>query len=162
VVPILVAIVGCYRYEPVQTPRPGTEVRARFTNEAAVRRSEGLEEAILYLDGRVVEQSPEALTLDVLVARSTSVFQDITIRDTMRVPLSDIQSVMAREISLAKSLLFAGAVGAGAVLVVAGISAISGGSQPGDNGGGPQAIVVPAAPSSRRIPLVLFSIPMRE
>ncbi|MGH7476396.1 MAG: hypothetical protein ACRELD_08905 [Longimicrobiales bacterium] len=135
------------------------EVRARFTNESAIRRSQGLDEPILYLDGRVVEAGPDTLALDVLIARSTSVFQDITIRDTISVRVSELQSVTAREIAVGRSILFAAALGTGVALAVAGISAITGGNEgePGDNGS--QAAVLPLSILWRAFPLLKFSIP---
>lgn len=134
---------GCYSYRPVEMPRPGMEVRARLTNEAAIRRSSGLDEPVVHLDGRVVDAEPAALTLDVLVARSMSMFQDITIRDTVRVEMNELQSVVARELSVGRTILFTAAVGAGIAAVVSGISSVVGGSEDGGPDPGPQVARVP-------------------
>lgn len=155
--PLLLLAVGCYKYEPVQAPAPGMDVRARLNAEAAVRRSQGLDEPVLHLDGRVVRAAPESITLDVLIARDPSVFANIEIRDTVHLPMNEVQSLTERRISPGRSLLFAGAVGAGGFLVIRGISAIVGGSEGDDGNGPPQAVV---APGIRRIPFLQFSLPI--
>lgn len=139
---LLVVVGGCYSYHTVESPRPGMEVRARFNTEAAVRRSRGLETAIMHVDGRVVDAVPRSIMLDVLVARDVSQFRNIEIRDTLRIDRSEIESLTVRELSTGRSLLFAGAVGAGAYLVVRGITAVVGGNE-GDNGDGGPVFAIP-------------------
>lgn len=139
----LVMGTGCYSYRPVEVPQPGMEVRARLTNEAAIRRSSGMDDPVLHLDGRVVVAEPAAITIDVLVARSVSMFQDITIRDTVRVEMAELQSVVARELSVGRTILFTVAAAAGAVAIVSGISSVVGGSEDGGPDPGPQVARVP-------------------
>ena len=134
---------GCYRYTPVQAPERGMEVRAQLETEAAVRRSQGLNDPVLWYDGVVVNVSPEAFTLDVLVARSASAFQDVTIRDTIRLESAEVQTIMRRSISPTRTALFTVAAGAAAFAVVKGIDSVVGGTGDPDDDGPPNTVLVP-------------------
>lgn len=127
---------GCYSYAPIQSAQPGMEVRARLTAEAAVKRSQGLDEPIMLVDGTVVETTPTIVAVDVLVARTSSAFQDVVIRDTVRLETLEIQSLMARKFSPAKTALVVIGAGLAAYGAVKGLDQIVGGtgdpSDPGD------------------------------
>ena len=130
----LVPVAGCYSYKAVRSPQAGMEVRARLKGEAAARRSEGLDEPIIRFDGVVVGATPEAVSLDVLVARSSSAFQDVVIRDTVTLQLVEIQSLQRRTLSVPRTALFVVAAGAATVGAIAGIREVVGGTedQPGN------------------------------
>lgn len=132
----LATVTACYSYTPVQSPQPGMDVRTRLKADAAARRSQGLDEPVLRYDGLIVASTAESLSLDVLVARSSSAFQDIVIRDTLRIELSEIQSISKREFSPARTGLFTVGTAVAAFAVVKGIEQIVGGSEdpldPGD------------------------------
>lgn len=147
---LLIAASGCYSHRAVESPEPGMEVRARLNTEAAVRRSRGLEMPIMHVDGRVVDAVPQSIVLDVLVARDVSQFRNIEIRDTLRIDRTEIESLTVRELSTGRSILFASAVGAGAYLVMRGITAVVGGNEGDDDGGGGPVFAVPAV--SLRLP----------
>ncbi len=133
---------GCYTLSPLEAPPVGTSVRARLTAEAAVRRSSGLEDPILHYDGVVLASTPDSVSLDVLVARSTSAFQPIELRDTVRLGATEIGSIMGRRLSASRSALFTVVTVAGAIAVIKGIDAVVGGTgDPGDNGEPPAALV---------------------
>jgi hypothetical protein len=132
---------GCYSYVPIETAPPGTDIRARLTADAAVRRSQGLDEPILQYHGMVVASTPDSLMLDMLIARNSSVFQQIEIRDTMSLARSEIQSLMGRRLSLTKSLLVTVATGAAAFGIIKGIDQIVGGTGDDEDGGTPTARV---------------------
>lgn len=149
---LLMVVGGCYNYHAVESPQPGAEVRARLNTEAAVRRSRGLETPILHVDGRIVDVVPQSIVLDVLVARDVSQFRDVEIRDTLHIDRTEIESLTTRELSTGRSLLFAGAVGAGAYFVVRGITAVVGGNEGDDNGDGGTVFA---------IPVVSFPLPLR-
>lgn len=136
--PLLIWATACYRYEPVQTVQPGADVRARLETEAAVRRSAGLDDPVVVISGRVLESTPESLRLDVLVVRDPSVFSGMEVRDTVDIQLAELRELAERRISTPRTLMFVGALGAGSYLLVRGISAIVGGNEGDDNGGGPQ------------------------
>ena len=133
---------GCYSFSPVTTPQSGTDVRATLNVEAAIRRSQGLDEPIRYVDGRIVDYTSDTLALDVLIARSASVFQDVEIRDTVRLTTSEIESVLERKLNVGRTALFGAAMVGGAIAVVAGISSVVGGNEE-DPDGDPQAVLVP-------------------
>jgi hypothetical protein len=156
-----VLAAGCYRYEPITDPHPGMEVRARLQTEAAVRRSAGLDEPIMRYEGRVVGTTSETLTLDVLLLRDPSVFRDVEIRDTVRLSRSEIESLMQRRISTTHSLLFAGAAGVGAWLVIRGIVAVVGGNEGEEGGNGPVFNASPAAGPQRAVRLLRVDLPRR-
>ena len=135
---------GCYRYEPVQSPRPGADVRARLGVEAAVRRSEATGEPVRHLSGSVVALRGDTLELDVLVARAHVALQEIVVRDTLALALGDVEELLERRLSPVRTVLFVTAVVAGTAAVVAGITSVTGGNTGDDGGdGGTRAVVVP-------------------
>ncbi len=134
---------GCYTYRPADSVRPGMEVRARLKTEAAVRRSEGLDDALRYFDGRVVNNSDGDLVLDILVARSQTAFENIVIRDTIRLSSGEIEQILQRKLSTGRTVFATAAVIAGGVLLVKGIEAAAGGSDTDPPGNGNQSSVVP-------------------
>jgi hypothetical protein len=136
-------LAGCYSYAPLETARPGMEIRARLNTEAAVRRSQGYDEPILHYDGVVVESTSDSLAINVLVVRSSTTFQDFEIRDTVHLGTGEIQGLMGRKISVTKSLLFTVAAGAAAFAIVKGIDEVVGGTGDDPDGGGPQTLRVP-------------------
>jgi len=148
---------GCYTYQPVPAPTPGMDVRVRLRVEAAVRRSTEIDEPIRHVDGRVVAASADGISLDVLVARSQTVFQNIVIRDTVMFPAADLETVMRRKFSPAKTGLMVAVSGVGAFLIVKGISQIVGGNEDMPPDDGTTAIVVPAF---RKPGLTGLSIPL--
>jgi hypothetical protein len=139
----LLATGGCYTFRPVEDVSLGVDVRARLNVEAAVRRSQGLDEPIQFVDGRVIERGPESMSLDVLVARSSSAFQDVMIRDTVTLMNSEVESLMERRFSVARTALLSVVTVGATVAVVSGISAIVGGNEDEDPNGGTQQMVVP-------------------
>ena len=134
---LCVVCAGCYSYAPVQSPRPGMEVRARLHTDAAVRRSQGLEDPVVRVEGIVVESSTEAISLDVLVARSSSAFQNVVIRDTVQLQTSEIQSLLIRKISVPRTVLFVVGGAAATFALVKGIDQITGGTGESPPGGNP-------------------------
>ena len=134
---------ACYKYTPVQTPEPGMEVRAELDTEAAVRRSQGLNDAILRYDGVIVDITPGGLSLDVLIARSTSAFQDVTIRDTIALEHAEVRSLMKRTLSPMRTVLFTLGTGVAAFAIVKSIDAIVGGTGEGGGNGPPTAMRIP-------------------
>jgi hypothetical protein len=124
----LVLTAGCYTYKPVAAPQVGMDIRARLKTDAAVRRSQGLEEAIMRLDGKVVQLDNEAISLDVLVARSNSAFQNIEMRDTVRVQTNEIDAIMVRQFSPVRTAVFTAGTLAGAYAVILGIEQVVGGT----------------------------------
>lgn len=157
----VLVITGCYHYEPAQSSSPGTDIRARLTTEAAVRRSEGLDAPILEYDGVLVTSSSDSLIIDVLVARSSTAFQEVEIRDTVRLGRGEIQSLMARRISIMRSILVTVGAGVAAYAIIRGIDEVVGGTGDGDGRNPPPALrfpffrwlgpgVVPTLPSGHR------------
>jgi hypothetical protein len=156
----LPSLAGCYQYEPIDEARPGMDVRARLAAEAAVRRSEGLDEPVVVVNGRVTAATADSLTLAVLLARDPSVFRDVAIHDTVRLAMSEVQAMSVRSVSTGRSLLFAGALGVGGFLIVRGISAIVGGGE-GEDPPPPQVSVTPAAQAARAPVLLRVPWPRR-
>lgn len=142
-VAVAVTASACYKYTPISSPELGMDVRARLETGAAVRRSSGLVDPVVQYDGTVVDYTPDALLLDVLIARSSNAIRDVEIRDTIRIETTEVQSIMQRRISPVRSAAFTLAAGAAAVAVIAGIDAIVGGTGDEDGDGPPQANRVP-------------------
>jgi hypothetical protein len=132
-----VFMAGCYSYKPVVAARPGMEVRARLSNEAAVRRSQGYDEPILSLDGKVVEATSDALKLDILIVRSSSAFQNVEMRDTVQLANNEIQSILQRKISPGRTALVTIGGAVGIFALVKGIDQVVGGTGDDDGGGDP-------------------------
>jgi hypothetical protein len=147
---LLLAATGCYSYTPVQSPQPGADVRARLNAQAAVARSEGLDDAVLAYSGRVLAATPESITLDLLIARDPSQFSRVEIRDTLTLQRSELQSLMMREVSVTRSLLFAGAVGLGAYAIIRGIGGLVGGNEGEPDPGNPALVPLRSAQPTRR------------
>jgi hypothetical protein len=126
---LMLYTAGCYTYRPAETLRPGNDVRARLNTEAAVRRSAGLDEPITTYSGRLVRETPESITLDVLIERDPSQFSAAEIRDVVTLERSEIQSLMVRELSTSRSIVFAAAATVGAVAIITGITTVIGGSE---------------------------------
>jgi hypothetical protein len=122
-------LTGCYGYTAVRSPQAGMEVRARLKGDAAAKRSEGLDDPIVRFDGVVVGATPEAVSIDVLVARSSSAFQDVVIRDTVQLQLTEIQSLQRRTLSVPRTALFTVAAGAAAFGLITGIKEVVGGTE---------------------------------
>jgi hypothetical protein len=158
---VLLAGSGCYTFQPATDVQPGLDVRTRLNVEAALRRSQGLDDPIRYIDGRVVEHGSESLSLDVLIARSSSVFQQIEMRDTVTIMNTEIESILERRLSVGRTLLVSAAVVGGAIAVVAGINSIVGGTEePPDDGN--QTIVVPIFSFSGFPVLRILGFPLRR
>jgi hypothetical protein len=128
---------GCYTYKPVLAPRTGMDVRARLKTEAAVRRSQGMDEAIMRVDGKVVEVTPDALTLDILVVRSSSAFQNIEMRDTLRLANTEIDAILGRRFAPLRTGVFVIGSAAAVYGILKGIDQVVGGTGDEDGGGDP-------------------------
>jgi hypothetical protein len=102
-----------------------------------------MDDPILRYDGVVVEVTPDGFSLDVLIARSTSAFQDVTIRDTIRVETAEVQTLMRRTISPVRTALVTAGVGLAAFAIVRGIDAVVGGTGDPDGNGEPNTVLVP-------------------
>ena len=155
---LFVPLAACYSYTPVNTPAPGMDVRARLKPDAAVKRSEGLDDAIMRFDGTVTQVTPDALTLHVILARSSSGLQDVVLRDTVRLPTAEIQSITQRQLSVGRTALFVVAVGAAAVGLIKGIEEVVGGTDDTDNIP-PPAAVVPVFTRTTRLRLLQLRWP---
>jgi hypothetical protein len=103
----------------------------------------------------------EQLTLDVLVARSTSQFQEIEIRDTVRLQTTEVRSLLQRSISPGRTALLVVGVGVGAFALVKGIDAVVGGTDDdGDDRPPNPNLVVPLFgwTGSRHVPAIIIGI----
>lgn len=140
---------GCYSYVPIESPQRGMDVRAQLETEAAVRRSAGLDDPITSYEGTVVAVDSTELALDVLIARSVSAFEDVEIRDTVRLARTDIRTLQEHRLSPVRSVLVTIAAGAVVVGIVMGIEAISGGTGPEDGEGPPPTFRIPFLDLSR-------------
>jgi hypothetical protein len=154
--PPLLLSGGCYNYVPAESPRPGTEVRAHFSTEGAIRYSGRRDIPVMHVDGVLVRETPDSLLLDILIARDQSEFSRVEIRDTVMIRRADLQSLLVREMSTTRSILFVGAAGVGAVLLVQGFKAITGGSEGEGEPGGPILPAVAPAFSLRLNPPALL------
>lgn len=147
---LLVLMTACYSYTPAIDPEPGVEVRARLNAQAAVARSEGLDEAVVSYAGKLVGTSPESITIDRLIARDASQFAAVEIRDTLTLQRSELQSLTMRELSVTRSILFTAAIGVGAYALISSIGGLIGGSEGEPDPGNPALIPMRSAQPTRR------------
>jgi hypothetical protein len=149
---------GCYSYVPAESPRPGAEVRAQFSTEGAIRYSNRRDVPVMHVDGMLVSETPDSLRLDVLIARSQSEFSRVEIRDTVVINRADVQTLLVRELSTTRSILFVAGLGVGAVLMVQGFKAVVGGSEGTGEPGGPIQPSAGPAFSLRFGPAAIFRV----
>ena len=76
-----------------------------------------------------MDATAQAVAIDVLVARSSSALEDVVIRDTVQLQLTEIQSLQQRKLSVPRTLLFTIAAGAGAFALATGIKEVVGGTE---------------------------------
>lgn len=131
---LAMASTACYTYQVVETPAPGTNVRAALTVEGAVRQSEFLGEPVRNLSGKLVTADENVVRLDVITASSRGTFNDIVIRDTLSIPGDQIVALEQREVSWIRTALIAAAV---TTVGVVGISSLTSGGENIDGGGEP-------------------------
>lgn len=125
---------ACYTYQIVESPAPGTNVRAALTVEGAVRQSEFLGEPVRNLSGRLVTADDDLVRLDVITASSRGTFNDIVIRDTLSIPGDQIVALEQREVSWIRTGVIAAAI---TTVAVVGISSLTSGGENIDGGGEP-------------------------
>ncbi len=162
--PLLAAAAagGCYTYEPIEAPRPGTDVRARLEVEAAVRRSEAVGEPVRFVSGSVVMYDGDRVSIDVLVAKVQSTFQNVELRDTVTFARTELAEILERRLAPVRTAVFVAGVTVGTALLVAALAGVAGG---GDDGGNPPrppptAAVLPAATGgAARVSFPVFRLP---
>lgn len=111
----------------------------------------------MQIDGRMVRESADAIEVNVLLMRDPSQFANVEIRDTISLRRADLESLMVRELSTSRSVLFIGALGAAGFAMLRGYQAVAGGAEGDpDDGSGNQASVVPLF-SIRLSPFLLLT-----
>lgn len=140
----LLVSAGCYRYVPDPAPAPGTEVRLRLTNEAALRRGDGSSEPQFFMTGRVVPAAGPDLALEVVLMQTIDQFSRMELRDTMAVARQEIQTLERRELSPGRTVLFSTAVAAATYLTIRGAVLLAGGGEGEEEGPGPIQTLIPS------------------
>ena len=136
VVAILTSSAACYRYTPIDAPTPGTgmPVRARLTDEGAVRLGPLVGNRVEYVDGTVVSAADTALTLSV-TGTTDRLGTEVTWRGEHVVfPRQTIAGFERRTLDKRRSYM-AGGIAAGIVAAVGIGFNISGGGGGGRTGG---------------------------
>ena len=132
----LTSATACYRYVPIDSPTPGTgmEVRARLTDEGAVRLGPLVGNRIEYVDGTVVVSADTALTLSV-TGTTDRLGTEVTWRgEQVVLPRQTIAGFERRTFDKRRSYM-AGGIAAGIVAAVGIGFNISGGGGGGRTGG---------------------------
>ena len=145
---VLPLVAACYTYAPAQAPMPGAPVRAALTVEGAVRQSEMWGEPVRNFTGRLVSLDSEFLQIDVITASTRGQLNEIILRDTLRIPMREVEQVEERRISWLRT----GIVGGGMAVVVGSIlNSLSGGGGDVEGGGD-------LPPVADRITIPIFQI----
>lgn len=114
---LLLALAGCYTYQPVGgvVPAPGERIRLDLSDEGSARISRRIGYPIQRLEGRVIEAEPSSLLLGVSWGGiyAGTPFEDR--RDTLSFRESDYFRLERRRLNVART----GAFGLGVVAVLA-------------------------------------------
>lgn len=137
----LLLVTGCYRYvpQPADGLAPGTAVRARVTAPEAERLAGVLGRNTRVVHGEVVEQTSDALLLQVLStgsSTSSALYQRVTL-----LPAS-VQELEVRELDPWKTAGVAGVAVAAVAAAILQLSAESKSSR--GEGSTPEAVRIPA------------------
>jgi hypothetical protein len=134
--------LGCYSYkETVTPPAPGSDVRVRLTNEAAIERSNGLPEPVTTLEGELLDSRSDMLELVVIRDQLRDQFrQNVVFADTLQVATTEVQFMEVQELSWLKTGILAAAIGVGVALVASQAIEAGGGGE-GDPGKEPTQII---------------------
>lgn len=146
---VMPLLVGCYSYTPIEPAAAlaGSEVRARITGAASDRVAPLLGTFdTRVLVGTVVDNNAGSIVLQVPNGAIPNITTDV-VRLQTRIPLAaaDVVSLERRQMDVARTTIFAGAIAAGLALGVAAALHAGGG---GDAGKGP-----PEPPPINRIPI---------
>lgn len=110
---------GCYTFTAVQEPPSvGTDVRARVTDEEALRLSDQTGELSRSVEGRLVGVTDDSVVVSVVTFRAVSeVSGSRQLRQSVVIPRSGLEELATRELSAWRTGLL-GALGASAVAMV--------------------------------------------
>ena len=137
---VAVAMIGsaCYRYTPIDSPTPGTgvSVRARLTDEGALKLGPLVGNRVEYVDGTVVAAADTALTLSVTGTTDRLGIEVSWRGERVVLPRATISGFERRTLDKRRSYM-AGGIAAGIVAAVGigfNISGSGGGSSTGGSG----------------------------
>ena len=130
---IAMATSACYRYVPVESPAPGIEVRVRVPVRTTVGGGATVTETAA-LDGHIVEWG-DTLLLETTSRQQIGNFREVVLVDTVRLDMSQLESVERRELSTRRTVIATGATLGALGLILLATETLTGGS-PGDDGEG--------------------------
>ena len=142
---ILLTTPGCFTYVDAEPARvaPGEELRVLLHPQAARRLSQEWEREFPYLEGRIVEVTPDTVAVSVPAAsrehRGTPFEQA---RQVVVVPRAEVLEFQERRLSGTRTALLAGGIGVGLALVVTQLFDVTGSGTGNGNGNGPPAPVL--------------------
>ena len=132
----LLLSAACYNYVPISTgaPAPGSEFRARLTEEGSTRLTPLLGAQVAMVEGRVSGTNDSALVVSISATTNRAQQQTFWTGESITLPRSSVQTIEARKLDRRKTWLIAaaGVIGGALTARIFGW----GGSASGNDGGG--------------------------
>jgi hypothetical protein len=134
---LLLPQAGCYNVRPVATPDAGvgSRVVAMLTDAGSVGVAGQVGPRVVEVEGVIQQMTADTLQLGVVRTIDRSDIESLWNGETVRIPVSGIQSLRERQLSTRKSVLAAALIVVGALLLAAAASGL--GVFDGDGGGQP-------------------------
>lgn len=131
---LLIALTGCYSYQPTEAPAPGTTVRVKVPIRSNVVRSGGEPQTAAF-EGTLLALGDTVL-LETKARREYGAFREVLLFDTLRVARADVTALEERLLSKPRTYAFTAALTLTAtVLGIAAINAATGSEGGGKPGG---------------------------
>ncbi|MEO6445201.1 MAG: hypothetical protein ABIZ91_01800 [Gemmatimonadaceae bacterium] len=141
---LAVLFAGCYRYEPLRTPKPlvGENVRAHLTLAGTEEVARVLGRDIATLDGRLVSEEAGIMHIAASATVTRSMISTAWTGEEVRIPASSVEKLERRVLDKKRTIRTAFFAVLGAVGVSALIRSLGrdpSGQPPGGGGGPPPA-----------------------
>ena len=135
---VLGLVSGCYRYNPLTTPRaaPGTFVAVTLSDTGSAQLARVLGPAVFVVRGRVLASDDGGLLVSVSSVETKWGISVVWQGETVAVPGVAIASLDERRLAKGRSALLAAIGAGGLVATTLTFSLLGGGSQPNLGGGG--------------------------
>lgn len=124
---------GCFTYAPTQSvPDRATRVRVLLSSPTDFRLTDFTANEVVVAEGELIRADGEELVLSALDLQARSGYEFAGKGETLTIPRSNVASIQTKRISVARSVLLAGAL----VVVMTAMERLIGVGGGGDDGGG--------------------------
>lgn len=126
---------ACYTFVPVESPAPGTTVRANVHVRSALSGSNGTAETAS-VEGMVVSAG-DSLVLEARNLVQLGAYRDVVQVDTFRIPSTELASIEEQQFSAPKTIGLSVLIAGGTAFLAATALGLTGGESGGGKGGDP-------------------------